>query len=550
MQNSKTKNHSALYSRLLLAAAILVIVAAAFLTYRSISDFRRERAISQQLIQSEGNLRYYDEVLTMSARAAAFSGNLEWQSRYNLFRAKMSAELISIASLLQIPSKALDDVSRAADELADLEGQSLALAKQGLFKQAQQIFFSEDHERAKDNFANGLERLNRQIDTHIGDEETRIQQNTLISVCFIGALIVVFFLLLLRTFRTLGALLLMQDIRGEVARRMLYVDPSDTEDDLRWALRLIVSETDGDCAFLLRKSTREGGAQIQQWWDQAEDLSDGEVNALWDCLEQLHQHGAVPLRDLVKLTDDEKAQSALLLRLGLTKILSAYVDAGQGDEYYLCWGTKKRISASLPPDDAFLQAIAKIKIGAIKTLEYEATLTRLATTDGLTRLYNRHHFTECLAKALKQCHSTKQPYALLMLDLDHFKDINDTYGHPAGDAVLQKFADTLRDKLREIDIVGRLGGEEFGIILPDTDAEAAVLIADRLREEAENTEVVVDGHRINITICIGLTTLDEADTDIGQAMSRADDALYCAKEEGRNRVKQRMRSDDRPSLPA
>jgi diguanylate cyclase (GGDEF)-like protein len=228
--------------------------------------------------------------------------------------------------------------------------------------------------------------------------------------------------------------------------------------------------------------------------------------------------------------------------------LSAYVETGQSEEYYLCWGAKRRTSTRLLPDDAFLQAMTKIMIGAIKNREYEATLTQLAMTDSLTRVYNRHHFTECLAKALEQHHRTKQPYALLMLDLDHFKDINDTYGHPAGDAVLQYFANALRGKLREIDMIGRLGGEEFGVILPDTDAAAALSIAERLREDMQNAEVIIDGDHIKITVCIGVTVLDEGDADTGQPMSRADDALYCAKEEGRNRVKRRISSNERTDL--
>jgi len=531
--------------RILLAAVLLVLCASGYLTYKTISDFRYWRGVSQRLIRAEGNIRYYDEVLTMSARANAFLEDPQWKRRYDIFEERLTHELKSTSELLSIPSKPLEEISQANERIFELESQSFRLVAAGNATQAQRIILGEEHERQESIYAHGLALLSDQIDTFITARQERLKQNTLLSVYFVMALVIIFLLAFLRTFRVLGSLLLMENIRGEVAKRMLFDGPSEAEGDIRLALEFIVSETHGDRAFFMRKSNKEQGVHLQQWWDEGADLSDVDADALWACLVETCEGGAVPLRELSRLPNDQRQKFEPILRLDLARMLCAHVSAGQDDEYYLCWGSKKRRSAHLPPDGAFLQAIAEIMISAIRNLEYESALTHLATTDSLTQVNNRHHFTDCLAQALKLYHRTKRPCALLMLDLDHFKAINDTFGHVAGDTVLLHFADALRRELREIDTIGRLGGEEFGVILPDTDANAAIVVAERLREDLENAEIEADGEIIKVTVCVGVTVLDPEDKDTTQPLSRADDALYCAKEEGRNRVRQRMPSDER-----
>lgn len=546
MKAARSRDHSIPYMRILLAAVLLVLCASGYLTYKTISDFRYWRGVSQKLIRAEGNIRYYDEVLTMSARANAFLADPQWKRRYDIFQERLTRELKSTSELLSTPSKPLEEISQANERIYELESQSFRLVAAGNAAQAQRIILGEEYEHQKSIYAHGLAHLSDQIDTFITARQARLKQNTLLSVCFVMALVIIFLLAFLRTFRVLGALLLMENIRGEVARRMLFNGLSEAEGNIRSALEFIVSETRGDRAFFMRKSNREQGVHLQQWWNEDADLSDVEVNALWARLAEACEGGAVPLRELSRLPDEQRKKFEPILRLDLARMLCAHVSAGQDDEYYLCWGSRKRRSARLPPDGAFLQAIAEIMISAIRNLEYESALTRLATTDSLTQVNNRRHFTDCLAQALKLYHRTKRPCALLMLDLDHFKAINDTFGHVAGDTVLLHFADALRRELREIDTIGRLGGEEFGVILPDTDANAAIVVAERLREDLENAEIEADGEIIKVTVCVGVTVLDPGDKDTTQPLSRADDALYCAKEGGRNRVRQRMPSEARP----
>lgn len=167
----------------------------------------------------------------------------------------------------------------------------------------------------------------------------------------------------------------------------------------------------------------------------------------------------------------------------------------------------------------------------------EDELLTMATTDFLTGLPSRRSFIIRLEDELARLNrAVEQPIALLMLDLDHFKNINDTYGHATGDSMLRHFASLVANELRRIDMAGRLGGEEFGIILPGADGKAARVFAERLCERILNSPLVENGRRIKFTVSIGVTHLRVSDSDPDVALARVDKFLYRAKERGRNRV--------------
>jgi diguanylate cyclase (GGDEF)-like protein/PAS domain S-box-containing protein len=167
----------------------------------------------------------------------------------------------------------------------------------------------------------------------------------------------------------------------------------------------------------------------------------------------------------------------------------------------------------------------------------EVELREMATTDFLTGLYNRRHFMGRMEDELARLkrHDT-QCASVLMLDLDRFKNINDTLGHSAGDLVLKHFAAIVQAELRKIDTAGRIGGEEFAILLPGSDAEAAQAFAERLRQKVSDTPAAREGKSIPATVSIGISALRAGDAAPDAALIRADQALYRAKEGGRNRV--------------
>lgn len=168
--------------------------------------------------------------------------------------------------------------------------------------------------------------------------------------------------------------------------------------------------------------------------------------------------------------------------------------------------------------------------------EKEAALTRLARTDTLTGLANRRHFIEQLDTEIHRQLRTGQVSALLMIDLDFFKQVNDRWGHAAGDEVLCHFAEVLHRSLRRVDLPGRIGGEEFAVLLPGSDADNAMLAAERLRRAIESEPAPTAFGPIGVTISVGVTLLCAGDESSDQVMLRADQALYRAKQAGRNRV--------------
>lgn len=159
------------------------------------------------------------------------------------------------------------------------------------------------------------------------------------------------------------------------------------------------------------------------------------------------------------------------------------------------------------------------------------TISHLAATDDLTSLSNRRHFEECMTAALSAAKRHNHPLSLIMIDLDHFKAVNDTYGHIEGDNVLQAFAGLLRELIRTEDFAARWGGEEFAVILPHTACEAAVALAERIRVACRKHFFARNG----LTASFGVAQLQSGE-DYDSLIRRADDAMYRAKNEGRNRV--------------
>ena len=172
--------------------------------------------------------------------------------------------------------------------------------------------------------------------------------------------------------------------------------------------------------------------------------------------------------------------------------------------------------------------------------EKNTILERLSTTDELTGLRNRRYVNDVLALEVLRATRYGTPLSVLMADVDHFKRVNDTYGHPAGDTVLRSIGDSILRLLRKTDVGGRFGGEEFIAVLSHTDLDGAVVLAERLRGSVEATPCTHDGQEIAVTISAGVAQL-EAGRSAAQLVQRVDAALYAAKEGGRNRVERAPR---------
>ncbi len=163
-------------------------------------------------------------------------------------------------------------------------------------------------------------------------------------------------------------------------------------------------------------------------------------------------------------------------------------------------------------------------------------LAVLAATDELTRVPNRRAFLGRAAQELARARRHGQALSLMMVDVDHFKGINDRHGHNAGDEILRVVADLLSDALRETDLLARFGGDEFALLLPETPSAGAEVLAERLREALEKAQIHAAGESVAVTLSCGITSYRDGDSDIETLVERADRALYRAKRGGRNRI--------------
>ncbi|EIM00553.1 diguanylate cyclase [Rhodanobacter thiooxydans LCS2] len=173
---------------------------------------------------------------------------------------------------------------------------------------------------------------------------------------------------------------------------------------------------------------------------------------------------------------------------------------------------------------------------AWRQLRQSRHLHRLALTDALTGISNRRHIEYMLGEAVDEARRSQQELAVIMLDIDHFKRVNDSHGHPAGDQVLEQLVRVCLGALRQHDRLGRMGGEEFLVVLPDTDLEGGLQVAERLRACVAAARPVVDGVELQLSISLGVAQLRPTESGAASLVRRADAALYHAKDNGRNRV--------------
>ncbi|WP_086996060.1 GGDEF domain-containing protein [Rhizobium sullae] len=207
----------------------------------------------------------------------------------------------------------------------------------------------------------------------------------------------------------------------------------------------------------------------------------------------------------------------------------------------------------LPPDvasDLLLSAAAPVMLANIlgvlllaDLLEREKQRVRMvraleneASVDPLTKLPNRRVFQRAADRCAKEASNRGRPFSIIMLDVDHFKKINDTWGHSVGDTVLSKVADLIRQTVRKTDIAARYGGEEIVILLPNTEGRDASTVAEKLRHAIESEDLIVGDIAIKVTVSIGVSAVDTDNTNIRATIEAADKALYRAKTAGRNRV--------------
>lgn len=299
------------------------------------------------------------------------------------------------------------------------------------------------------------------------------------------------------------------------------------------AARVLAIEDNRIDAMNLRESLAADGDMVEQVSDGASGYARASAEEFDLVICSLNLAGDDALRLVSQFRANEATRHIPILMVGeedQTERLAKALDLGVND--YLM----------KPIDRNEMLARVRTQIRRRRYQErmretYEQSLA-LALTDSLTGLYNRRYLLTHLGRLMSDTAERQKPLALLVIDVDHFKDVNDTYGHAVGDRVLQHITELMRSSVRNVDLVSRLGGEEFVVVMPDTPEPFAMVVAERLRDVIACTPMKIDdGRELTVTISIGCALRNSQGEDsIDKLIGRADDALYQAKRQGRNRV--------------
>ena len=522
-----------------LALVALLSAVSLGLAYQALRDYHASNQIISDLLARAAEIRYYDDVLTTSVRLGALTGDATWERRYESAIPRLDQALQQAIELHPPGQVYLDEINTANQRLIHFERQAFVLASSGRLEEAADLLFGEVYEQEKANYADGLGRFTNALENSQQSLERRLQGAFALTLTFKVLLVLIILSILLHRFYRWEGRLQLEHTLGEIARRLVATDSKRTDEDIRWVLGQVAALGEADHAALILYKTGESVGIGRIWsplphtgawpWVLAHWLGEERPDDILD-LPVIHHHPGV-----------EAHVKDALQGAGIGALLAVNLLIAGGARLQLVLGSRSRL-AWRRAEAPLLLSLLEILSRAIASQANEEQLFKQAMTDPLTGLFNRRYFMETLEQELKHVRRFNKHTALLVVDIDHFKAVNDTYGHDGGDAVLQHFARLAKTSLREIDLIGRLGGEEFGIILPATDQVMAMGAAERLRRTIAESETLNRQARINVTISTGLTMLFAADHSIDEPMHRADMALYAAKSQGRNLTRQLLPS--------
>jgi len=246
---------------------------------------------------------------------------------------------------------------------------------------------------------------------------------------------------------------------------------------------------------------------------------------------------AIPLKELMSQVNEVQLDQNISKRIDLSNIENNELSQLQGHINKMLSAMEMSREQLLEDEQAKRKWLEDAVAKRTEALQISnEKLKELATRDSLTGALNRGSFFETAQHLLILCQRQKSPASFVLMDLDHFKMVNDTYGHFIGDQVLIHFIHTIQTLLRKSDLIGRVGGEEFALFLPDTGMDDASRLADKIRKIIGNSTLEIDGKTITYTVSLGVESSEPKDQSIDELFKRADLKLYSAKIKGRDRV--------------
>lgn len=510
-------------NRLLIPGLVLLIGTILVLTYFFINAYRQGMQEEADITGITEAIRYYDEALTMSANMAALTGEVSWEERYARFLPKLDEAIQEAASHFPVVQDHVLAIDQTNQVLVAMEQESFRLSRLGQLDEAQGILFGEEYQKAKGQYADHLESLRIHLENHRTEIRTGLEQALLSTEAILLLLALLVVSILVVGFRLMSNRLRGEKLTADISARLISGTSEEINQNLQWILDQLRLETKADQAYLVH-------------------YANGQIRKEWEGLGGLKQDRALSqVAALVKSPPGTMAAKVLpgignketCVSLSITEAIA------EGEELQLLLvALRRRIRWSITYQ-YILKSLTEILAQAMRQQLHEDQLYRLATTDSLTGKANRRHFLEILEREYLQHRRNHQPLSVLVLDLDHFKVVNDTYGHDVGDRVIRDFARSVSSCLREADDFGRIGGEEFAVCLPNTDTDSAREVAERIRRTVEDAPTSLEGSPVCCTVSIGVTTTTKEDEKKEDLLKRGDLALYVAKEAGRNRVEVR-----------
>ncbi|MEY5027988.1 MAG: hypothetical protein RLZ63_303 [Pseudomonadota bacterium] len=521
--NAKSYRHLTQWFAVLAIAACLVI----YLGWRTTQRFTDVTAHQVQLIQTAESIRLLQSEIDTATRMITYTGDIDWGKQGTDAYRKLSLAVHTSAQLLAEEEIDISRIETASAQLITTEQQAMELIRQNKTRPASGLLLSSTYLENKHIFNESLSELSKRLNDHQQALKDTFERETRFVSLTMVALILMISYIVYRMYKIMDRLLRLQAVQSQIAKRLSMTNTRPQDEPIEWALEQLANQFGASSVWLCYREQGPSPHLIRSWFYCQTALDPATTASITKALHHAREdsHGHMQLETAHKTAGHIQAFEAATIHLP-----DQY-------EYMLAMLSTHGQKPHWSDEDWYvLQGVCESLTHTLERRKQILELEKFASLDGLTGLFNRRQFDALFEREREHCLQSPLTSALLMLDIDWFKKVNDQYGHAVGDEVLIKLAGLMKQYLRKNDIAGRVGGEEFAVILPSSTAEQAMETADRLRHHVEVTPIPTDAGDLRITISIGVTLFRRDDTAITEILKRADDAMYASKQCGRNRV--------------